>query len=154
VPDPRNCTIDYNYFSLVFLLHVLTFTRPSCLCIYLPADARVKVETCRRSVSDKRLFNIDCAVCWIKYHVIKRSFCLEFMHLWKIVFVSDLLSVLKLADRFLHLVWEVSNNSYGTVLTSLYWTKIRSTLLIAISGPFHVYDNWLITFHIETTGKP
>ena len=26
-----------------------------------------EVVTCRRNISDERLYTIDCAVCWIKY---------------------------------------------------------------------------------------
>jgi hypothetical protein len=40
------------------------------LCIYLPDDDLVEVETCRRDISDKWLFIIDCAVCWFKYCII------------------------------------------------------------------------------------
>jgi hypothetical protein len=48
------------------------------LCIYLPDDDLVEVETCRRDISDKLLFIIDCAVCWIKYCIILKS--IEFGH--------------------------------------------------------------------------
>ena len=41
-----------------------------CLCIYFPDDDFVDVETCRRVVSDIWLCIIDCAVCWIQYHMI------------------------------------------------------------------------------------
>jgi len=39
------------------------------LFMYSPDNDLVQVETCRRG-SDKRLFIIDCVVCWIEYHII------------------------------------------------------------------------------------
>jgi len=83
--------------------------------------------------------------------------CLGFLHLWKVVYVCLTfltLSVLKLLDRFLHLMWEVSTDSYGADLTLLYQTTVTSTLLIAINRLFHACHNLLITCHTETTSKP
>jgi hypothetical protein len=55
-----------------------TFTEFAVLvyiCIYLPDDDLVKVETCKRNISDKWLFIIDCAICWIKNCTI---YCMEY----------------------------------------------------------------------------
>ena len=42
-----------------------------CLFVYLPDDDLVEVETCRRNISDKRLFIIDCAVHCIKHRTVR-----------------------------------------------------------------------------------
>jgi len=39
------------------------------LYTYMPDDDLVEVITCRRGISDKLLFTIEYAVCWIKYCV-------------------------------------------------------------------------------------
>jgi len=35
--------------------------------MYHPECDLAEVETCRRNTSNKLLFIIDCAICWIKY---------------------------------------------------------------------------------------
>jgi len=40
------------------------------LCIYLRDDDPVQVEACRRNTSEKWLFIIDCATCWIECWII------------------------------------------------------------------------------------
>jgi len=45
-----------------------------CLCIYLPDNELVEVDTCQRDISDKWLFIINCAIYWIAY-------CMAFKHL-------------------------------------------------------------------------
>jgi len=45
------------------------------LHVYLPDDDLVEFETCMRNISDKRLFIIDCAVCWFEYCVIHGAQC-------------------------------------------------------------------------------
>jgi len=37
-----------------------------CCCIYFPDYGLVEVETCRRNVSDKFVYTVDCAICWTK----------------------------------------------------------------------------------------
>jgi hypothetical protein len=48
-------------------MHIFAFSALVCLCIHLPDEDLVQVETCMRNVSHKLLFVTDCAVCWIKY---------------------------------------------------------------------------------------
>ena len=44
--------------------------------LYIPPDDDlVKFETCVRNISDRRLFIIDCAVCWLEYCVIRGARC-------------------------------------------------------------------------------
>lgn len=74
----------------------------------------------------------DYVICWIKYCIIERNFyvlgsctCGRWC---SSAFLSLNFSVFKLLDRILRLIWEVSTNSYGAVLSLLYQTKIISTL--------------------------
>jgi hypothetical protein len=66
--------INYIINNIVFWLYTDTslteFAVIVCLCIYLPDDDLVEVETGNRNISDKWLF-LDCAACWIKYCIIK-----------------------------------------------------------------------------------
>ena len=41
-----------------------------CLCINIPDDDLVEVEACRRGISEKLLFVIFCAMCWVRYGII------------------------------------------------------------------------------------
>jgi hypothetical protein len=44
--------------------------------LYIPPDDDlVEFKKCMRNVSDKRLFIIDCAVCWLEYCVIHGARC-------------------------------------------------------------------------------
>jgi hypothetical protein len=64
-------------------------------------------------------------------------------------FLSLTFSVLKPLDGFLHLMWDVSTDSYGAFMTLLYQTKITSALLNAISGHFHMCH--ILVNHISYT---
>ena len=48
----------------------IEFAILGCLFIYFADDDLVRVETCRGIISDKWLFIIDCANCWIKFCII------------------------------------------------------------------------------------
>ena len=52
-------------YSAIFVKYNTSLTEIvlfACLCIYLPDDDLVEVETCRRVISDKLLFITDCEV--------------------------------------------------------------------------------------------
>jgi hypothetical protein len=53
--------------------------------MYLRDDDLVEVETCRRDISDKWLFTINCAICLINYYVAMVSLAtgtrLPYLHL-------------------------------------------------------------------------
>ena len=59
--------MPYDIFYLHKGVHLLTqFAVLLRLCICRPDDDLVEVKTCRKDISDKWLFIIHCAVCWIK----------------------------------------------------------------------------------------
>jgi hypothetical protein len=59
----------YDIFYLYKGVHLLTqFAVLVCLCICRPDDGLAEVKTCRKDISDKWLFIIHCAVCWIKWY--------------------------------------------------------------------------------------
>ena len=65
---------NYHYCILNLLTHIF-----GCFSIYFADDDFVRVETCRRNISDKWLFIIDCATCWIKSciipHIVSSFLC-------------------------------------------------------------------------------
>ena len=64
--------------NTIFQLYTLTcsaeFAVLLCVCIYFPDDDLVEAETCRTKLSDK-LFIIDHAICWIRYRMTYRLYC-------------------------------------------------------------------------------
>jgi len=58
----------------VFQLYTRTtlteFVVSVCLFIYLFDDDLVEIKTCRKGVSHRRLFTIDCVICCLKYCII------------------------------------------------------------------------------------
>jgi len=60
-------TANYIRDTFVFLTEFPVFV---CVCIPLPDDNIVEVETCTRDISDELLFIVYCASCWIKWFII------------------------------------------------------------------------------------
>jgi hypothetical protein len=52
------------------LLAKFEFAVLACFCICLPNDDLVEFETCRRNISEKLLFIVESAICWITYCVV------------------------------------------------------------------------------------
>ena len=60
-------TANYIRVTCTFLTEFPVFV---CVCIPLPDDNLVEVETCTRNISDELLFIVYCAFRWIKWCII------------------------------------------------------------------------------------
>jgi uncharacterized membrane protein len=79
-PTPSSAEVkeraDLYHYSPICFRGLLSVNLPLtlCLCTYLAGDDVLEVEKCVRNVSDKWLFIINCAICWIAYCIIFSTF--------------------------------------------------------------------------------